>query len=143
MISKSHLYNKRYHFVSEPTGVVTEISSTDVTTDSLTFTWSEVPCQKRGGPLLRYNVEIYNTETGALVTTSRTTEQEFRLEELIPFTNYGIKIQFSNRAGDGPMSEEYVAKTESSSKYCKLYNKHPLVLYHILLSHALEGVHLY
>ena len=83
-----------------PTGVVQDIEISSITNSSCTVTWTNMPCEQRGGQLLNYSVNLFripNTTTAAQVLLTRTTSST--LTSLTPYTLYGISVQFINSRG--------------------------------------------
>ncbi|XP_022097109.1 insulin-like growth factor 1 receptor [Acanthaster planci] len=81
------------------------LQESDVTSDSIRFTWDEVPCEELNSPLSYYNykTELRNQATGELVS-SDLRYQVKRATQLTPCTTYSFKVAVRNTIGIGSYS---------------------------------------
>ncbi len=80
------------------------------TTDSLTFTWEEIPCGSRGGSITSYEY-IFDSTSGSATLRSETFDQ------LTACTNYDFKVKGVNRINSGPPTSELSATTATEGKH--------------------------
>ncbi len=74
------------------------------TTDSLTFTWDEIPCGSRGGSITSYD---YTFD----LTPGSVTRRSEAFDQLTACTNYNFKVKGVNSASSGPYTSELSATT--------------------------------
>ncbi|XP_030844114.1 fibronectin-like [Strongylocentrotus purpuratus] len=82
----------------DPTGFPTNIQSTSTNKRSIVFTWETPDCGNRNGPISSYEVMLSNS-TGDVVyhgNVSASAEPEHEIFELIPSSNYSIRIRAWN-----------------------------------------------
>ena len=95
---------------------VTLLSKTAV---SLTLGWMAPPVASRNGMIRGYIVEYVPTSGGASVTLSNVTggwQVNYTIDNLEPFSEYGVWIRAYTSQGVGPHSPELVKRTGESSK---------------------------
>ncbi|XP_030852781.1 tyrosine-protein phosphatase Lar-like [Strongylocentrotus purpuratus] len=81
-----------------PTGYPTNIQSTSTNKRSIVFNWETPDCGNRNGPISSYEVMLSNS-TGDVVyhgNVSASAEPEHEIFELIPSSNYSIRIRAWN-----------------------------------------------
>ena len=89
------------------------------TTDSLTFTWDEIPCGSRCGNITIYEYTFASKE-GNVTGRSETFDQ------LTACTNYTFKVKGVNSVSSGPYTSELSAATEAEGEdtaYCEVIIK--------------------
>ena len=80
------------------------------TTDSLTFTWDEIPCGSRGGDIVRYDY-ISDIDIGYVTTRSKT------FSSLVACTSHVFNVTGVNGAGTGPYTDEIIGTTDTVGKF--------------------------
>ena len=75
--------------------------------------WNALDCEKQNGPITKYILE-YTTGDTSLAAFDDTTS--YKLTELVPCTNYTIRVAAVNEAGIGSFSEAVSAITKASGQ---------------------------
>ena len=89
----------------------------DTTSTKITVQWREVPYVSRNGDIVGYTVR-YHSVSGCnnTILHNDTDTLGATLVELIPFTNYSIKVAAANVNGTGPFSTPVYLRTNGDSK---------------------------
>ncbi|XP_030851540.1 receptor-type tyrosine-protein phosphatase delta-like [Strongylocentrotus purpuratus] len=80
---------------SHPTGPPINIQSTSIKKRSIVFTWEKPECGSRNGPISSYEVMLSNS-TGHVVYHGNVSGPEHEILDLIPYSNYSIRIRAWN-----------------------------------------------
>ena len=89
---------------------------TSIGTTFLFIKWDALDCEKQNGPITSYIVE-YTVGNGSLTASADTTL--YNLTELLPCTNYSIRVAAVNEAGIGSFSEPISAITKAAGQLHK------------------------
>ncbi len=94
------------------------MDATNITASSVIFRWDAVPCARRGGALLRYDVMIRLVEDNVITGVASTSSgSPFMIQDLKPSTTYAVSIRYVNSVGTGSYSTEYQVRTLSTCEY--------------------------
>ena len=102
-----------WHVLAAPSGSPTNVTLSDTSTNSLTFTWERVACSDRGGAN-RYNYEIRNADG---IFFSNTSALYAIIGGLLPCTNYTFRVRAFNNAGFSDFSFPIGATTGDVGKF--------------------------
>ncbi|XP_033636798.1 receptor-type tyrosine-protein phosphatase delta-like [Asterias rubens] len=89
-----------------PTGVPV-ISVSSSSTRSIRFTWSQVPCGQRRGPITRYRYVLQRTSLSSPTAEDYTSSTSKTFTGLSPCTSYTLKIRaFTSSGSSGPWTAQ-------------------------------------
>ena len=115
MIFSLHLAFRIYTILAEPGTPPTNITTSNKTSQSITFVWE--PPTVQNGIIVSYtfNYTIFN-ETLPRTLQKQTNATEITIGRLKPFQNLSVEVSGSTSIGMGPFSVPVVETTNQSSK---------------------------
>ena len=106
--------------ISEPSGIVTNVTHEELKSNTINFLWEEIPCKQRGGIKLVYVIYIsftnLNNASDSWDQNSTASTSKFSLKNVPPFTSITVRIQPENDAGRGQISTSYAVNISEESK---------------------------
>ncbi|XP_033112055.1 receptor-type tyrosine-protein phosphatase F-like [Anneissia japonica] len=90
-----------------------EINITAVSATGASFAWSEIECGYKRGLIRGYKFSLQNADGQELIT-SETSERQWEVDNLIPFTEYIFSVKGFNSKGDGESKELSITTNEST-----------------------------
>ncbi len=96
-----------------PTGPPYDLISTNVTNQTMTFSWKQPVCGQRNSVITQYHYTLIDNEEDILEEhTISNTRVEFT--NLVPFTIYTLSVSAGNQFGSGPVAQNTSLTKEGS-----------------------------
>ncbi|XP_071800021.1 protein sidekick-2-like [Asterias amurensis] len=93
-----------------PSGPPRDVESTDITNQTIAFSWKQPACGQRNGIITQHHCRLIDSEKGVFEEdTTSSTGVEFT--GLVPFTSYTLSVSAENQFGSGPVAS-YTTQTE-------------------------------
>ena len=109
-------------FSSVPGTPPLNFSALAVSSRSLLLNWQPPLLQDRNGLIIGYFINIVATELGVTFPSQNTTELEYLVNDLIPFTTYSCSVTAYTTIGIGPSTLPMLATTNEAGKLILLCN---------------------
>lgn len=90
---------------------MTNLQVSAITARYITITWSDVPCQLKGGDLVRYDILVLDVTNGLNVITDTSLTLTYTAFNLRPYNTYGFNVRFVNKIGPSSYSNQVTALT--------------------------------
>ncbi|XP_071800004.1 protein sidekick-2-like [Asterias amurensis] len=88
---------------SAPSGPPRDVESTDITNQTIAFSWKQPECGQRNGIITQYHYRLIDSEEGVFEEdTTSSTGIEFT--GLVPFTSYTLSVSARNQFALGPVA---------------------------------------
>ena len=98
-----------------PEGAPTNVVSSDITSNSVTLTWSPPPNQLHNGVIRHYIISVVELDTGTNFTYQAQSHTTFSIGDLHPFYTYTFNV-FAVTVGVGPGSLDHRVTTLEDSE---------------------------
>ncbi|XP_071800000.1 receptor-type tyrosine-protein phosphatase F-like [Asterias amurensis] len=93
-----------------PSGPPRDVESTDITNQTIAFSWKQPACGQRNGIITQYHCRLIDSKEGVFEEdTTSGTGVEFT--GLVPFTSYTLSVSAENQFGSGPVAS-YTTQTK-------------------------------
>lgn len=99
-----------------PSGAPASVEAKAVSSTKVEVSWKPLPDSQHNGPMKFYHITYKSTSPtagGSEMVSVNYTENSAVVENLSPWTEYGITIQSENVAGRGPSSDLVMVKTHA------------------------------
>ena len=104
----------KFFQILAPSGPPRDVESTDITNQTVSFSWKQPACGQRNGIITQYHNRLIDSEEEVLEeNTTSSTGLEFI--GLVPFTSYTLSVSAENQFGSGPVAS-YTTQTKEGSK---------------------------
>ena len=81
------------------------MTSFNVSDDSMSFRWDEVPCGSRGGVIVQYTYQLSSARNTGDARNASANEMSVRIDDdILPCTNYTFEVAAVTVKGPGPYS---------------------------------------
>ena len=100
----------------EPTSPPENIIFSAVKATVMTVSWDEVPCSGQNGPIMGYLLYYTNIIFSDTINITGGENRSYTLTELIPQTNYIVRVSAYNDVGTGPTSDNRIQHTKQTSQ---------------------------
>jgi hypothetical protein len=107
-----------YSVFSVPSGAPLNVSVSERSPYSLTFSWLEPRPELQNGILTSYTGILWELPEYDHVTNVTTYTLEATTSELLPHTNYVFQVAALNSVGGGPLSAAFYTHTAEDGIYC-------------------------
>ncbi|CAB3401714.1 unnamed protein product [Caenorhabditis bovis] len=98
-----------------PSGPPQNVRVGSITSTRADATWSQPECEQRNGKITNYEYELASMDSWAENTTGHNPTERLTLDQLVPFTQYQIRVRAINNEGEGPFSEWVPFTTQSTN----------------------------
>ena len=114
---------------SVPASPPLDVMASNITSTTITLTWTEVPAIHQNGVILGYGVEYTQTTFDSVPTTQNVTVTSTLavLTGLEEYVEYSIQVRAYTEEGPGPYSDVLIVTTSEDSKLIR--NDVSLMLY--------------
>ncbi|KAK7094764.1 receptor-type tyrosine-protein phosphatase kappa-like [Littorina saxatilis] len=101
------------HITAEipPSGNVSNIRVSTQQSTTVILSWDPLPCQQRGGVLVRYDVMVNPFNVSGSTQVLRTTVTSAGVPGLTPYSSYVARVRYVNPEGEGPYGDDFVFQT--------------------------------
>ena len=129
-------------FLVEPSGAPTNLKVTVISGYVLKVSWSGIPRDKWNGQLTGYDICSTKKKTvcdgGTVGISSSSTNSNFEIKQLTPYTDYTLAVRAVNGVGEGPWSTAVEQRTPGPRKLYDVYT----LAWHLsnCLTKATEGI---
>lgn len=79
--------------------------------------WSEPDCELRNGKITGYEWQLESLDSWGENKTGESTTQRISFDDLIPHTQYRVRVSAENSAGQGPWSEWVTFQTQPAGRF--------------------------
>lgn len=84
----------------------------EATSRSISVTWETIPLPEQNGIITGYNVSISNLdEVGSSAYGYSVESLDIVIDDLIPYTTYGVELAAHTSIGSGPISKLHAIQT--------------------------------
>ena len=87
------------------------VTAGPLTTTSINVNWSEIPCNKRGGKIINYFIEIHNSSGMILEKQVSGNDSSYEVTGLEVYSNYSARVLATTSAGNSSFSDFYNTTT--------------------------------
>lgn len=101
---------------SAPTGAPLKPRVNSVTQTRSDFMWNEPDCELRNGKITGYEWQLESSDPWGENKTGHSTTQRESFDDLVPYTQYRVRILAENSAGQGPWSEWISFRTQPAGR---------------------------
>ncbi|ULU01578.1 hypothetical protein L3Y34_001716 [Caenorhabditis briggsae] len=98
-----------------PTGPPQNVRVGSITSSRADVTWAQPECEQRNGKITDYEYELWSMDTWADNSTGHNPTERLNLDQLIPYTQYQIRVRAINKEGEGPFGEWVPFTTQSTN----------------------------
>ena len=129
------IYSRIYHISvsTVPDGVVSNITTTEITYNSISLYWEMIPYLNQNGPNIRYIITLQeqgSSDPPRIIT--RATNTAF-IVDLLTLTTYEIFITASNSEGNALIMSQIVQFTTLARRECVVQQAHPCLVQYTLV----------
>ncbi|XP_022092290.1 receptor-type tyrosine-protein phosphatase T-like [Acanthaster planci] len=90
---------------ARPSAPPDNVTSFNVSDNSVSFRWGEVPCGSRGGVVTQYRYQLSSTNNTGGAESASSNEMFVRIDDdVLPCTNYSFQVAAVTMLGPGPYS---------------------------------------
>lgn len=100
---------------SAPTGPPTNLRVGSITANRADVMWTLPECELRNGKITGYHYELETLDKWGTNSSENHEQERLTLNELVPFTEYRVRVRANNAEGDGPFTEWVSFTTQSSA----------------------------
>ncbi|EJD74869.1 hypothetical protein LOAG_17881 [Loa loa] len=100
---------------ASPTGAPLNPRVSSVTQTRSEFLWNEPDCELRNGKITGYEWQLESPDPWSESKTGQSTTQRISFDDLIPYTQYRVRVLAENSAGQGPWSEWVSFRTQPAA----------------------------
>ncbi|MCP9258787.1 hypothetical protein DINM_001788 [Dirofilaria immitis] len=98
-----------------PTGAPLNPRVSSITQTRSDFLWNELDCELRNGKITSYEWQIEGVDSWGESKAGQSTTQRISFDDLVPFTQYRVRVSAENSAGQGPWSEWISFRTQPAA----------------------------
>ncbi|XP_072027763.1 uncharacterized protein [Amphiura filiformis] len=98
-----------------PFSAPSDVMATFVTSNSISYQWSEVSCGSRRGEILAYLYFVTDERRQELFSNATTKSLTVTIGKLTPFANYRFEVAAITKEGVGPLSEPIYMTTNQTA----------------------------
>ncbi|VDN93409.1 unnamed protein product [Brugia pahangi] len=98
-----------------PTGAPLNPRVSSITQTRSDFLWNEPDCELRNGKITGYEWQLESLDPWSESKTGQSTTQRISFDDLIPYTQYRLRVLAENSAGQGPWSEWVSFRTQPAA----------------------------
>ncbi|CAG9530835.1 unnamed protein product [Cercopithifilaria johnstoni] len=98
-----------------PTGAPLNPRISSVTQTRGDFLWNEPDCELRNGKITSYEWQLESADPWDESKSGQSTTQRISFDDLIPYTQYRVRVLAENSAGQGPWSEWISFRTQPAA----------------------------
>ncbi|CAI4231782.1 unnamed protein product [Auanema sp. JU1783] len=98
-----------------PNGPPTNLRVGSVTSNRADVMWSQPDCEQRNGKITDYYYELESFDSWAQNTSDHHVQERLTLNDLIPYTEYRVRVRAINAVGDGPFTEWVTFNTQPAA----------------------------
>uniref|UniRef100_A0A915Q6K3 Fibronectin type-III domain-containing protein n=1 Tax=Setaria digitata TaxID=48799 RepID=A0A915Q6K3_9BILA len=98
-----------------PTGAPLNPRVSSVTQTRSDFLWNEPDCELRNGKIMSYEWQIESLDPWGESKTGQSSAQRVSFDDLVPYTQYKVRVLAENSVGQGPWSEWITFRTQPAA----------------------------
>lgn len=98
-----------------PTGPANNVTATVISSEQVYLTWKDPDITDHNGVITHYEIDLTVVSTGQRLHMT-STDSNFLLDSLLPFTTYTCRVAASTAVGNGPYSMPISFQTAEAGK---------------------------
>ena len=87
------------------------VTARPLTTTSINVSWSKIPCDRRGGKIINYFIEIHNSSGMILEKQVNGSDSSYEVTGLEVHSNYSARVLAATRVSNSSFSDFYNTTT--------------------------------
>ena len=87
------------------------VTADPLTTTSINVNWRHIPCDRRGGKIIKYFIEIRNSSGMILEKQVSGNDSSYEVTGLEVYSNYSARVLAATEAGNSSFSDFYNTTT--------------------------------
>ena len=87
------------------------VTAAPLTTTSINVSWSKIPCNRRGGKIIKYFIEIHNSSGMIFEKQVSGNDSSYEERGLEVYSNYSARVLAATGAGNSSFSVFYNTTT--------------------------------